>query len=106
MADLVSYPSTIEGFGNAFLETIYYKRPIVISTYEIFKTDIQPKGFRVIGFDDFITEETVRLAKYVLDHPDFAFEMAEENYEIGRRYYSYSVLQANLAALITQSTGV
>jgi glycosyltransferase involved in cell wall biosynthesis len=105
MADLVSYPSTIEGFGNAFLETIYYKRPIVISTYEIFKTDIQPKGFRVIGFDDFITEDTVRMANYTLDHPDFAAEMAEENYKIGRRYYSYSVLQANLAALITQCTG-
>lgn len=105
MADLISYPSTIEGFGNAFLETIYYKRPIVMSTYEIFKTDIQPKGFRVIGFDDFITDETVRLANYVLEHPDYASEMVEENYRIGQRYYSFSVLQANLAALITQCTG-
>jgi glycosyltransferase involved in cell wall biosynthesis len=58
-ADLVTYPSTVEGFGNAFLETIYHRRPIVISTYEIFKTDIQPKGFRVIGFDDFISDYTV-----------------------------------------------
>jgi hypothetical protein len=104
-ADLVSYPSTIEGFGNAFLETIYYKRPIVISTYEIFKTDIQPKGFRVIGFDDFITEDTVRLVRHVLDNPDFCQEMVEYNYETGRRYYSYASLQTHLAVLIKRSVG-
>ena len=105
-SDLVSYPSTIEGFGNAFLETIYYKRPIVISTYEIFKTDIQPKGFRVVGFDDFITEETVRLAKYVLENPEFSQQMADYNYETGRRYYSYATLEANLRVLIKRCAGI
>ena len=44
-ADLVTYPSTVEGFGNAFLEAIYYCKPIVMSTYEIYLIDIQPKGF-------------------------------------------------------------
>jgi glycosyltransferase involved in cell wall biosynthesis len=104
-ADLVSYPSTIEGFGNAFLETIYYKRPIVISTYEIFKTDIEPKGFRVVGFDDFITEETVRLARYVLENPEFCSQMVEYNYETGRRYYSFATLKASLAILIKHCIG-
>jgi glycosyltransferase involved in cell wall biosynthesis len=104
-ADLISYPSTIEGFGNAFLETLYYKRPIVISTYEIFKTDIQPKGFRIIGFDEFITEETVRLARYVLENLQFGEQMAEHNYETGRRYYSYNALETNLVALLRQSAG-
>jgi len=104
-ADLVSYPSTIEGFGNAFLETIYYKRPIVISTYEIFKTDIQPKGFRVVGFDDFITEDTVRLARHVLENPEFTQQMVEYNYETGRRYYSYATLEANLGILIKDTVG-
>jgi glycosyltransferase involved in cell wall biosynthesis len=42
-SDLVTYPSRVEGFGNAFLEALYYKRPIVISTYEIFMADIRPK---------------------------------------------------------------
>jgi glycosyltransferase involved in cell wall biosynthesis len=105
-ADLVSYPSTIEGFGNAFLETIYYKRPIIISTYEIFKTDIQPKGFRVVGFDDFITKETVRLARYVLENPEFSQQMADYNYETGRRYYSYTNLEANLRVLLKRCAGI
>ncbi len=101
-SDLVTYPSTIEGFGNAFLETIYYKRPIVISSYEIFKTDIKPKGFKVIGFDDFIEDETVHQAREVLRDPSQAEEITEHNYKIGKRHYSFRNLETQLATLILQ----
>jgi glycosyltransferase involved in cell wall biosynthesis len=102
-ADLITYPSTIEGFGNAFLETIYYKRPIVMSRYEIFKTDIKPKGFKVIGFDDFIEDETVQQAREVLDDSTLAEEITEHNYNIGKRHYSFRNLETQLATLILQS---
>ncbi|RME42272.1 MAG: glycosyltransferase family 1 protein [Chloroflexi bacterium] len=105
-ADLVTYPSTVEGFGNAFLETIYYRRPIVISTYEIFKTDIQPKGFQVIGFEDFITQDTVQQARRALSDPDWTAVMVEHNYELGRRYYSYHVLEKRLVALLSECLGM
>jgi len=104
-ADLVTYPSLVEGFGNAFLETIYYRRPIVMSTYEIFKTDIQPKGFRVIGFDDFIDDDTVRQARAVLEDPALAAETVNHNYELGARYYSLRTLERRLAALVDQCLG-
>ncbi len=104
-ADLVTYPSLVEGFGNAFLETIYYRRPIVMSTYEIFKTDIQPKGFRVIGFDDFIDEDVVQQARAVLDDAQLASDMVNHNYELGVRYYSYRVLERRLAVLLDQCLG-
>ena len=105
-ADLVTYPSTVEGFGNAFLETIYYHRPIVMSTYEIFRRDIEPKGFRVIGFEDFITEETVREAQAILRDPALAAEVTDHNYELGRRYYSYRVLRKSLVVLMNQILGI
>jgi len=104
-ADLVTYPSTVEGFGNAFLEAIYYRRPIVMSTYEIFRRDIEPKGFRVVGFEDFVTEETVRQARAIMCDPALAAEMAEHNYELGRRYYSYCVLEKSLVMLLNQIFG-
>jgi glycosyltransferase involved in cell wall biosynthesis len=104
-ADLVTYPSTVEGFGNAFLETIYYRRPIVVSIYEIYRRDIQPKGFKVIGFEDFITEDCVRQARDVLHNPDLAAEMADRNYELGRRHYSYRTLEKRLVALISEYLG-
>nr|NIO71879.1 glycosyltransferase family 1 protein [Anaerolineae bacterium] len=104
-ADLVTYPSTVEGFGNAFLETIYYRRPIVVSTYEIYRRDIQPKGFRVIEFGDFITEDTIHQAQAVLRDPALAAEMTEHNYELGRRYYSYRVLE-NCLVVLMNSLGI
>jgi glycosyltransferase involved in cell wall biosynthesis len=104
-ADLVTYPSLVEGFGNAFLETIYYRRPIVMSTYEIFKTDIQPKGFQVIGFDDFVDDGVVEQARSVLDDAQLAADMVSHNYELGARYYSYRVLERRLAVLLDQCQG-
>jgi len=39
-ADFITYPSLIEGFGNAFLEAIYFKKPILVNRYAIFVRDI------------------------------------------------------------------
>lgn len=100
LADLVTYPSTVEGFGNAFLEAVYHRRPIVVNRYEVFRTDIQPKGFEVVAFDGFLTEETVRQAQAVLRDPALRAEMVEHNYELGQRYYSYSTLERGLSSLL------
>jgi glycosyltransferase involved in cell wall biosynthesis len=105
VCDLVTYPSTVEGFGNAFLETIYYRRPIVMASYEIFKRDIEPKGFDVIPIEDFITDDTVGQAAALLRNPDHALEMCQRNFELGRRYYSYQVLQSYLEILVNQVVG-
>jgi mannosylglucosylglycerate synthase len=99
-ADLVTYPSRIEGFGNAFLETIYYRRPIIINNYEIFKTDIRPKGFQVIGYDSFIDQACISAVEKLLDEPQQIETMVTANYEIGRKYYSFQVLEKRLAALL------
>src|SRR3972149_5915757 len=59
-ADIVTYPSTIEGFGNAFLEAIYYRKPIVVNRYSVYETDIEPRGFQAVEVDGFIREATLR----------------------------------------------
>jgi mannosylglucosylglycerate synthase len=105
-ADLVTYPSTIEGFGNAFLEAIYFRRPIIVNAYSIYSIDIKPKGFQVIEFDGYITDEAVRLTRDILEHPELGREMAEHNYQLAKRYYSYGVLERNLKTLIVDLFGV
>ena len=102
-ADLVTYPSRLEGFGNAFLEAIYFSRPLLMSNYDIFKTDIRPKGFEVIGFDDFINRETVERARNILADPASREGVVRKNYRLGRKYYSYSVLRRRLDTLIRDS---
>ena len=105
-ADLVTYPSTVEGFGNAFLETIYFKRPIVMSTYEIFLTDILPKGFKVINFAGYIGRKTIEQARQALEDPASIQEAVEHNYRLGQRHYSFDVLQKRLGALMIECLGL
>ena len=104
-ADLVTYPSNLEGFGNAFLETVYFRRPIVLNNYSIFEVDIKPKGFRVIEFDGYIAQETIQQTRQVLTSPHLAGEMAEVNYALGRRHYSYTMLERRLQTLVADLFG-
>ena len=104
-ADLITYPSTVEGFGNAFLEAIYYQTPIVMNNYEIFKMDILPKGFKIIGFNDFINPECIQESYEVLTNREKTAEMVEYNYAVGKRHYSYRMLQSRLVALLDECLG-
>ena len=54
-ADFVTYPSLYEGFGNALLEAIYFRKPVLINRYSIFVRDIEPKGFKLLTIDGFVT---------------------------------------------------
>jgi glycosyltransferase involved in cell wall biosynthesis len=45
-ADLVTYPSVIEGFGNAFLEAVYFHRPVVVTPIQFSIWTSSPRGFR------------------------------------------------------------
>jgi glycosyltransferase involved in cell wall biosynthesis len=99
-ADLVTYPSTFEGFGNAFLEAIYFRKPIVVNAYSIYTKDIKPKGFSVIEIDGFVTSEAVKKTRRILDNPQLCREMVDHNYELGLKYFSYSVLHRGLRGFL------
>lgn len=104
-ADLVTYPSTFEGFGNAFLEAIYYRKPLVVNNYSIYSFDIKPKGFKVIEFDGYITEETIQKTRKVLMTPELSEEMAAHNYQLAIRHYSYAMLRQKLRGLLLDIFG-
>ena len=99
-ADLVTYPSLLEGFGNAFLEAVYYRRPIFMNNYTIYSIDIKPKGFRAVEFNGFVTDKTVQQVQKVLQDREFAKEMTEHNYELGKQFYSFTVLEQHLRVLL------
>jgi mannosylglucosylglycerate synthase len=105
-ADLVTYPSEIEGFGNAFLEAVYYRRPIVVNRYSIYEIDIKPKGFKTIEFNGFITEESVEQVNRALTDPMWVEDMVETNYQVARRHYSFDILHYHFQALLTDLFGI
>ncbi len=99
-ADLVTYPSNFEGFGNAFLEAVYFSKPIVVNNYSIYSADIKPKGFKVVEIDGYVSEDAVMRAKKVLDDAAYREKMVKENYETAKKYFSYRILSEKLGGLI------
>ncbi len=104
-ADFVTYPSLIEGFGNAFLETIWFRKPILVNNYSIYSTDIRPKGFDVVEIDDFITDKTIDDVQNLLNNPERVRQMTEKNYQLALKHYSYSMVKQKLTTLLSNVYG-
>ena len=100
--DLVTYPSTFEGFGNAFLETVYFRKPIVVNKYSIYTQDIKPKGFRAVELDGYVTSAAVQQAKELLDKPQLCKQIVDHNYQIGARFFSFAVLRRRLKSYLAE----
>jgi glycosyltransferase involved in cell wall biosynthesis len=92
-ADLVTYPSAYEGFGNAFLEAVYFRKPILMNRYPVFIADIEPKGFDLCLIDGFITGGTVRQVESIVGDPDRLARMTDMNYDLAREHFSYERLE-------------
>jgi glycosyltransferase involved in cell wall biosynthesis len=104
-ADLITYPSLYEGFGNAFLEAVYFKKPLLINRYAIFVRDIEPQGFDLIVMDGLLTSKNVQKVRDVLESDERRLTMVEHNYDIASRHYSYTVLESKLSYLLINFFG-
>lgn len=99
-ADLVTYPSVYEGFGNALLEAIYFRKPILINRYSVYMTDIEPLGLQMITMDGYITGAVVEQARKVLADAELRAKMAEHNFNVARKHFSLGVLRRRLHNLL------
>ena len=104
-ADFITYPSLYEGFGNAFLEAIYFRKPLLINRYATFVKDIEPKGFDLIVMDGYLTRKNVQKVKDVLESRELRDKMVNANYEIASRHYSFATLHRWLNTLLTNFFG-
>jgi len=99
-ADLVTYPSLYEGFGNALLEAIYFKRPVVVNRYPVYNADIRPLGFEFVEIDGFVDDDAVERVRELLETPQQAHAMTERNYAIAQEHFSLEVLEQKLKDLL------
>ena len=104
--DLITYPSLYEGFGNAFLEAVYFRKPLLVNRYEVYIMDIEPKGFDVIAIDGFLTPRAVQEVRQVLQDEDRRRAMVEKNFELARKHFSFRTLRRSLSILLTDFFGV
>ena len=104
-ADFVTYPSLYEGFGNALLEAIYFRKPVLINRYSIFVRDIEPKGFRLLTMDGFVTPSLATKVRRILNDEKLREDIVTHNYDVARHFYSYSVVRSNLRAFLASLMG-
>ena len=96
-----TYFSTYEGFGNAFVETILAKKPIFVNDYKpVYSQDIGNKGFETVMItDSSLTPESVQQMSDIIYNPKRCLEIGEYNFNIGKKHFSYEVLEEKLSQL-------
>ncbi|MEL6307234.1 MAG: glycosyltransferase family 4 protein [Chloroflexota bacterium] len=92
-AHLITYPSLYEGFGNALIETVYFRKPLVVNTYPMYLSDIKPAGIQAVEFSIDITEQTIADTRRLIDDEAYRQAMVEHNYAVGEKNFSYAVLE-------------
>ena len=98
-----TYFSTYEGFGNAFVEGVLAKKPIFVNNYKpVYMQDIGGKGFETVMIDDSnLTNEKIQQMSNIIYDPIRCKEIGEFNFELGKKHFSYDVLEEKLNALFT-----
>ena len=101
-ATACTYFSRYEGFGNAFVEAVLARRPIFVNNYKpVYWPDIGSKGFRTVQIEDNeLTDAAVEAIRSILSDADSRREIAEHNFALGRRYFSFEVLEGLLVGLL------
>ena len=100
-ADFVTYPTLYEGFGNALLEAVYFRKPMLVNRYSVYVADIAPLGFDFVEVDGWITDEAVSEVRQLLDDPDRRQAIVDKNFALARQHFSYTVLAEALTRLFT-----
>ncbi len=106
IADMVTYPSILEGWGNQLLEAIMAKKPVALFEYEIFKSDIKPSGLEYVNLGDVFTKkgDFVKIKPEILEKgakeclkilfdKEVYEKMVEKNFKIGREFFGYATLK-------------
>lgn len=116
-ADMVTYPSYWEGWGNQLLEAVRAKLPVVLFPYEIYRSDIAPSGFSMIelgGSEDLSwdeeglaqlppsqIQEAASTAIEVLFDRQIRANMVDSNFMIGQKNFSLDTLRLLLEPYMT-----
>ncbi len=112
-ADIITYPSIYEGWGNQFLEGLFAKKPMIVYEYSVFEADIKPNDFYyatlgnkhitkenglVSVSEEVISKAVTQIIEYLLNQ-EKRNECIEQNFLKGNKYYSTHRLRTLLEPL-------
>ncbi len=101
-ATACTYFSTYEGFGNAFVEAVLARRPIFVNNYvPVYMPDIGSKGFKTVMIENGeLTGKALSEMAEIIYNPKLAAEIAEFNFKLGKKEFSFDTLREKLDQLI------
>lgn len=107
-ADMVTYPSLWEGWGNQFIEAVFARLPIIAFEYPVYGSDLKAVGFDIISLGDTVKgydqrglavlpEAAVTKAaqEIITLLPDMAGrrQMTDRNYQLAEQNFSLERLE-------------
>lgn len=117
LADFITYPSLLEGFGNQFLEAVFAKKPLLIYEYPVFEDYIGAFGFDYVSLgnkhrassnglvqvEESITKRCAKEILEVLTDEQSYSEMINKNFDICLDHFSYTTLDRILSQIFCPS---
>lgn len=114
IADYVTYPSILEGWGNQFLEAVFAKKPLLIFEYPVYISDIQKCGFSTVSLGKYyknnhqglFTVSKTRIENSANDILDILFHgetyeaIVDKNFTIGKNLFSYKRLTRIMSSIL------
>jgi glycosyltransferase involved in cell wall biosynthesis len=119
-ADIVTYPSVWEGWGNQFIEAVYARLPVVLFEYPVWRSDLAHAGFEVASLGAEISghdphglvtipeaalERAVDQVIVYLTDADARREATEHNFAVARERYSFEALADYVVPLVDRALG-
>lgn len=117
-ADMVTFPSIVEGWGNQLLEAVFAKKPLLIYEYPVYEKDIRQYGFDFVSlgnrhhFDsdglasvekDIVEQAAGHMVELLTDIRLYD-RVVQHNFEIGKTHFSYESLRILLQNLLREAT--
>ena len=99
-SDFVTFPSLAEGFGNALLEAIYFRKPVMVNRYDTFIRDIEPLHLDLVTMDGKLTPRHIESVRHLLRSPERLNQMTVHNFEIARQHFSYQKVRTRLEIML------
>ena len=109
-ADIITFPSIWEGWGNQFIEAIFAKKPIVLYEYPVYKVDIKKENYNIISLGNEtlkqnenklfsisqknIKNATKKTIKWLKNKE--LNKILDKNFLIGKKYHDYKILEEYL----------
>ncbi|MDP3917824.1 MAG: glycosyltransferase family 4 protein [Candidatus Woesebacteria bacterium] len=99
-SDYVTYPSEVEGFGNQYIEAVYFKKPVIITPYPVYESDIRLLGFKSIEITEKLTKKDIELINSYLVDKEKVNKIVESNFKLGKKYFSYEATGEKIKKLL------